>query len=90
MQLKRIWQDHDGKTVLWQRPNKWLIIWAFAEITGFLLGQSSIGKIIHWLGASALIIWSLLEISRGVNYFRRGLGLVVLLISLVSIFKAVY
>jgi len=90
MRVKRIWQDHEGKTVLWQRPNRWLIFWALAEITGFLLGQSTMGRIIHWVGVTALIIWSLLEISQGVNYFRRGLGLAVLLISLVSIFKAIY
>jgi hypothetical protein len=38
-------------------------------------------------GAAALIIWSLLEIFRGVNYFRRVLGLVVLLVTVASIFK---
>ena len=38
-------------------------------------------------GAVALVIWCLLEIVRGVNYFRRALGLIVLLLIIATFFK---
>jgi hypothetical protein len=39
------------------------------------------------VGAVFLVVWALLELVRGVNYFRRALGLVVLLISIGGLFK---
>lgn len=87
MQANRIWRDSDGKIVLWQTPNIWLLVWAAAELASFLIGQGKLESAIHWVGSAALIIWALLEIFQGVNYFRRALGAVVLLVTVGSIFK---
>jgi hypothetical protein len=88
MRAKRIWQDHDGKVVLWQRPNIWLSLWILAEIAGFIFKQGKAEETIRWTGRGAIIAWALLEISQGVNYFRRGLGMAVLLVTIVSILKS--
>ena len=87
MQANRIWRDSDGKVVLWQMPNIWLVVWLVADVASFLLGHGKLESALHWIGSGALIIWALLEIFQGVNYFRRALGAIVLLATLASIFK---
>lgn len=70
----RIWRDRNGKVVIWQTPNAWLIGWAvLTTISLFLSGANS--DIFSVLGEVSLIIWALLEMAKGVNYFRRFLGL---------------
>lgn len=87
--INKIWRDKQGRVVLWQRPNAWILIWALAELTSFLISRGKLTSVIHWIGSGALIIWALLEIFRGVNYFRRTLGLVVLVVTAVSILKSI-
>ncbi len=73
----RIWRDRSGHLVIWQMPNVWLIAWAIATTLSLFFG-GIIGDVFFWVGAVALVAWSLLEIFRGANYFRRALGVVVL------------
>ncbi len=87
MRTNRIWRDNDGKVVLWQMPNIWLAVWLVAVLAGFFISKGKLASVIHWIGSGALIIWALLEIFRGVNYFRRALGTVVLLVTVASIIK---
>ncbi len=75
----KIWKDGQGNVVIWQFPNLWLIGWAVLDVASlFMANKSTASDILSWLSSGALIIWSLLEILTGVNYFRRGLGVVVL------------
>lgn len=84
----RIWKDKRGRVVIWQTPNMWLIGWAALTVISLLFsGQSRAATIFAVTGSIALIIWSVLEILKGVNYFRRALGLVVLILSVLSIIK---
>jgi hypothetical protein len=82
----RIWRDENGKIVIWQRPNLWLIGWAvLTTISLFISGRGA--DIFSWLAEISLIIWSLLEITKGANYFRRVLGLLVLIFAVMSLIK---
>ena len=85
MQTRRIWHDKEGKVVLWQRPNIWLAIWFLAAISGLIVSHGRIMKAAYFIGSAALVIWALLEIFQGVNYFRRGLGVVVLAATVASL-----
>ena len=79
----KIWKDKRGKVVIWQNPNPFLIGWAaltFASL--FVSGR--LANVLSILGSIFLVIWSLLEIFSGVNYFRRALGLFVLILSVMS------
>lgn len=87
MRTNRIWRNRDGKVVLWQTPNIWLFIWAAAELASLITGKGKLDSALHWIGSAALIIWALLEIFQGVNYFRRALGAGVLLVTVASIIK---
>lgn len=78
----KFWYDKNGKFVVWQTPNWALIGWFIATVLHTLLPDSTIELWIGHLGRIFLIIWAVMEITRGVNYFRRLLGVAVLLFSL--------
>lgn len=81
---QKFWEDDRGKVVVWQKPNLPLTIWFLATVGGMLLPNGFIQKALYLIGLVALVVWSILEISRGVNYFRRLLGLLVLLSMIIS------
>jgi hypothetical protein len=83
----RTWKDKHGRYALWQRPNPWLIAWAVLT-TLSLLFTARTADILSAAGSGALIIWALLEVFRGVNYFRRALGLLVLIFAAASLLKS--
>jgi hypothetical protein len=84
----RIWKDRQGHVVIWQMPNWFLVGWAVLTfITLFMSSKSHLGDILTWIAEISLIIWALLELFRGVNYFRRALGLLVLIAAIMSFIK---
>ena len=79
----KTWRDRQGRIVIWQTPNLWLIGWLVLTFISLLFSGRQ-ADIFSWLGSAALIIWSLLEILKGASYFRRALGLLVLVLSVMS------
>lgn len=83
----RTWKDKQGHVVLWQTPNPWLIGWAvLTTLSLFFTGRTS--DVISLTGSLVLVVWCLLEIFKGVNYYRRFLGLVVLMYALAALLKS--
>ena len=78
--LKKIFYNQQGELALAAVPNPPLIIWAAATIAGHFFWHRALGLI----ALAAIVIWAFLEIFRGVNYFRRALGVVVLAVTLWS------
>lgn len=79
----KIFKNGDGEYVLFQMPNVWIIAWAVITMMSlFTTGQVS--NVLGWLGLAALTVWAFLEITRGVNYFRRALGAFVALFIIAS------
>lgn len=83
----RTFKDERGRFVIWQTPNAFLIAWAVLTIVS-LLTSGRLADVFSWIGSAALIAWSLLEIFKGMNYFRRALGLLVLIFALASLIKS--
>jgi hypothetical protein len=82
----KFWKDKDGNYVVWQRPNAFLIAWAVLSIlTIFTTGLLS--NIFWWAAEAVLVGWSVLEIWKGVNYFRKTLGVLVLLLVIMMALK---
>lgn len=82
----KFWKDSKGRVVIWQNPNIFLYFWAaFTTLSLFL--DRRLADIFGIAGSAVLIIWALLEIFKGVNYFRRLLGLVVLIFAAMSLLK---
>jgi hypothetical protein len=82
----KFWHDKHGNFVVWQKPNIFLWIWIVALVVSIVMSSNSFSRDLSWLGGIAIIIWAVLELVRGVNYFRRLLGLSVLLLIIASHF----
>lgn len=73
-------KDKSGRVVVAQKPNLPIVIWA----TAFILSQlfsGTIGKTMSVIAFGSIFTWAWLEIFMGVNYFRRALGLAVLILA---------
>jgi len=81
---QKFWEDRQGNFVVWQRPNKFLWIWLVTMVAGWVLPYGNISRIVGWISLIALVAWALLEATRGVNYFRRTLGILILLLLIVA------
>lgn len=83
----KTWKNRRGEVTLWQTPNAWLIGWAaFTTLSLFFSGRTS--DVFSWIASAVLIIWSLLEIFRGANYYRRILGIAVLAYAIATLLKS--
>lgn len=80
------WKDRHGNVVVYQHPNALLIVWAVLTLAS-LFTYGTVSNVFWWISLLALAGWSLREIFVGVNYFRRGLGGVVLLMTIMAAFK---
>ena len=83
----RLFRDGTGEIVIGQPPNLPILIWVSATLLKlvFKTGQVKIG--LDLLAFSSLLYWSFLEITQGVNFFRRDLGVVVLLAIIISVIE---
>jgi hypothetical protein len=82
----KFWKDRHGRVVIYQHPNLWLIGFAVLAIISILSPSNKTASIFWDIGLVVLAIWSLLEIAKGVNYFRRAFGLFVLLLVVSGVF----
>ena len=74
-----IFRDQEGKIVLAQMPNLPLIIWIVASLLKIIFTTGKINIGLEALAFGALFTWAWEELFQGVNYFRRTLGLFVLI-----------
>ncbi len=89
--FNRTFRDSDGNIVIAQMPNLPLLVWITATLLKLILTSGKLiltsGNIHTGLDALAfgsLFTWAWQELFQGVNYFRRSLGLVVLLGAIAS------
>jgi hypothetical protein len=80
----RVFRDSEGTIVLAQFPNPPLIGWILASLLQlvFTTGQIKLG--LDAVSFGCLFTWAWEELFQGVNYFRRGLGLLVLVLSIAA------
>jgi hypothetical protein len=79
-----IFRDQEGKIVLAQMPNLPLIIWIVASLLKIIFTTGKINIGLEALAFGALFTWAWEELFQGVNYFRRTLGLFVLIALIAS------
>ncbi|NJL64572.1 MAG: hypothetical protein HC903_25550 [Methylacidiphilales bacterium] len=80
----RTFRDGDGKIVLAQMPNLPIIVWLTASLLKLVFTTGEINTGLDVLANGSLFTWAWLELFQGVNYFRRALGLLVLIGILVT------
>jgi len=75
-------RDKHGKLTIFQRPNAPIIIWLACTVLNKFTRNGTMHEILEIAGFAALLVWAWLEIAYGVNYFRRILGAVVFIFSI--------
>ncbi|MHC5724544.1 MAG: hypothetical protein ACYTXY_10415 [Nostoc sp.] len=77
--VDKTFRDSDGKIVLAQMPNLPLIVWIVTSLLALIFTSGKINVLLELLANGSLFTWAWLELFQGVNYFRRALGLAVLI-----------
>lgn len=83
--LDKVFRDQSGRIVLWQWPNIPLICWGLLKVAA-MVSTGHLQSALSNSSTAFLFAWAYLELTQGVNYFRRALGAVVLLMILISFF----
>ncbi|TYQ26192.1 hypothetical protein PseudUWO311_13260 [Pseudanabaena sp. UWO311] len=76
--LDKIFRDREGKVVLAQMPNLPLIVWIVASLLRLIFTTGKVNIGLEAIAFGSLFTWAWEELFQGVNYFRRALGLLVL------------
>ncbi|NEP17064.1 MAG: hypothetical protein F6J97_09165 [Leptolyngbya sp. SIO4C1] len=80
----RVFRDENGNVVIAQPPNPPIITWAVASVLTLLPITDNLQTALSVVSFGALFTWAWQELFDGVNYFRRSLGLIVLLGAIAS------
>lgn len=83
----RFFRDRNGKIVLGQFPNVPLLGWLVFVVAAAILPSGILSRGFAGLAGAFLFVWAYLEITQGVTMFRRVLGAIVLIVSIVSYFR---
>ena len=74
----KTFRDSNGNIVIAQTPNLPLIVWIVTSLLALIFTTGKINTVLEVLANGSLFTWAWLELFDGVNYFRRSLGLAVL------------
>lgn len=79
-------KDKQGRIAVWQLPNLPLSLWAVSVALGWIWRSGGIHEVLALAGFGFIFTWAWLEMISGASYFRRSLGLIVLIYAFVSRF----
>lgn len=82
--INRTFRDSEGNIVIVHPPNLPILVWLSATLLNLIPTTDNIHTGLDALAFGALFTWAWLELFQGVNYFRRTLGLVVLVGAIAS------
>ena len=81
--FEKCFKDKKGRVVLLQTPNQPIIFWVVATLANRLIDGTA-GGLMGVVAFGAIFTWAYLELFEGVNYFRRTLGLIVIILSVMN------
>jgi hypothetical protein len=82
--LDKLLKDKQGRIVIAQLPNLPLFIFILSSLLLMAYRKGTPGYLFKVVSFGSLFTWCWLEIFNGTNYFRRILGGVVLVMSIIS------
>jgi hypothetical protein len=85
--INKFLQDKNGVVVLIQPPNLPIVGWFVFMVVGTTLSDTLLKKGFIALSGAFLFVWAYLEITQGVTYLRRLLGVVIVVVIIVSYFS---
>jgi hypothetical protein len=77
--FERTFLDGNGDLAIAQIPNLPIMVWVAATLLKLIIKSGHIYLVLDTIAFGSLFTWAWLELFQGVNYFRQGLGLVVLI-----------
>jgi hypothetical protein len=77
--FNQVFRDRNGKIVMAQMPNLPIIVWAVASLLKMIFSTGRLNIGLELIAFGSLFTWAWEELFQGVNYFRRTLGLIVLI-----------
>lgn len=80
----KFWRDKHGRDVIWQRPNIFLATWFLATAITWFIPFGTTERVLGIISFVAIVIWAWLEITKGVNNFRRTIGVLVLVMAVIN------
>jgi hypothetical protein len=81
-------KDKDGNVVIWQWPNLPLASWIIFKLLSMVFKTGHVKTGFESLSMAALFTWAYLEITSGSSYFRRVLGVVIIIGLIFGYFKS--
>jgi hypothetical protein len=85
--VPNFFRDKNHKIVIAQTPNAPIIIWALTRVYSTLNLSAQATHSLEQISSAFLIVWAYLEITSGSSSFRRVLGTIVMISTLVGFFK---
>jgi len=82
--IGRFFRDKHGQIAVWQSPNLLLLTWFASTVLQKLFKTGTSHKLFAVIAFGAIFAWAWQEISAGDSYFRRLLGLIVIIASIYS------
>jgi len=76
--FNQVFCDRYGKIVMAQMPNLPIIVWTVASLLKIIFSTGRLNMGLELIAFGSLFTWAWEELFQGVNYFRRTLGLIVL------------
>ncbi|RTK94714.1 hypothetical protein EKI60_02295 [Candidatus Saccharibacteria bacterium] len=80
-------RNADGQLTLFQRPNILIFAWLACTVLSRLSSAGTFKTGMARLATTLLFTWAFLELTQGVNYFRRCLGAGFMLIIIINFFR---
>ena len=80
----KVFRDREGKIVFAQIPNLPLVVWIVTSLLKLVFTTGKINIGLEVIAFGSLFTWAWEELFQGVNYFRRALGLLVLVSMIAS------
>lgn len=83
----KFFKDSDGHIAIIQWPNIPLIGWFVSMLASLFITSPPWHTFLGYVSFGFIFTWAWLEITQGNSYFRRALGVIVLLLALYPHFK---
>jgi hypothetical protein len=89
LDTRQLWRktfiDKYGHFVIVQSPNLPLAGWIAFELIALIFRKHHISTAFQTMATTFLFTWAYLEITRGVNYFRKILGLLIAILIVIHL-----
>lgn len=82
--VDKCFKNKNGQITVFQPPNLPILVWFVCVVLANIITEPTFQKLFEAIGFGSLFTWTYLEIFYGVNYFRRALGLLILMLALVT------